>query len=78
MLCSLENRGMGQYNLNKISTFKLNDSLKYIYIMVKCKCNHCQIHRYVIIIAKNVVAIGIVLPLLPLSSNTHKLLHIVL
>ena len=28
MLCSLENRGMGHYNLNKISTFKLNDSIK--------------------------------------------------
>jgi len=78
MLCSLKNRGMGQYNLIRFSTFKLNDILKYKYIIVNYICNHCQLHMYVIIIAKYVVSMGIVLPLLQLSSNTHKLLHIVL
>jgi hypothetical protein len=37
-----------------------------------------SIHIYVIIIAKYVVTIGIVLPLLQLSSNTLKLSHILL
>jgi hypothetical protein len=35
-------------------------------------------HIYVIIIAQYVVTIGIVLPLLQLSANTHKLSHILL
>jgi hypothetical protein len=77
---------MDPCNLISFSTFKLKDILKYIYvivnyiyvIIVNYICNHCQIDRYVILIAEYVVSIGIVLSLLQMGSNTHKLLHIVL